>query len=129
LRGLGDRVGFTGVVADSSAAMRALDIVVHASTDPEPFGLVIAEAMACAKAVITSGAGGARELIEPGVNALVHTPGDARSLAQAIDTLARDANLRARLGTAARTAAEQRFARRRLVNEFTPIYERLAATH
>ena len=129
VRGLGDRVGFTGVVADSSAAMRALDIVVHASTDPEPFGLVIAEAMACAKAVITSGAGGARELAEAGVNALVHTPGDARSLAQAIDTLARDADLRSRLGTAARTAAEQRFTRRRLVNEFTPIYERLAATH
>jgi glycosyltransferase involved in cell wall biosynthesis len=79
--GLDDRVGFTGVVADSSAAMRALDIVVHASTDPEPFGLVIAEAMACAKPVITSGAGGAQELTEPGVNALHHTPGDARSSA------------------------------------------------
>jgi glycosyltransferase involved in cell wall biosynthesis len=127
--GLGDRVGFTGVVTDSSAAMRALDIVVHASTDPEPFGLVIAEAMACAKALITSGAGGARELTEPGVNALVHAPGDSRSLAHAIETLARDADLRSRLGGAARTSAEQRFTRRRLINEFTPIYERLAATH
>ncbi|HZM60660.1 MAG TPA: glycosyltransferase family 4 protein [Vicinamibacterales bacterium] len=124
--GLGDRVGFTGLVADSAAAMRALDVVVHASTDPEPFGLVIAEAMACAKAVVTSGAGGARELTEPGVNALVHTPGDPRSLAQAIDMLVRDAHLRARLGSAARTSAEQRFTRRRLINEFTPIYERLA---
>jgi glycosyltransferase involved in cell wall biosynthesis len=127
--GLDDRVGFTGVVADSSAAMRALDIVVHASTDPEPFGLVIAEAMACAKPVITSGAGGAQELTEPGVNALHHTPGDARSLARAIETLARDAHLRAQLGAAARTAAEQRFTRRRLVDEFTPIYQRLAGTH
>jgi glycosyltransferase involved in cell wall biosynthesis len=127
--GLGDRIGFTGVVADSSAAMRALDIVVHASTDPEPFGLVIAEAMACAKPVISSAAGGARELNEPGVNALVHTPGDPRSLATAIETLAADADLRARLGAAARTSAEQRFTRRRLINEFTPIYERLAATH
>jgi glycosyltransferase involved in cell wall biosynthesis len=79
--------------------------------------------------VITSGAGGAQELTEPGVNALHHTPGDARSLARAIETLARDAHLRAQLGAAARTAAEQRFTRRRLVDEFTPIYQRLAATH
>jgi glycosyltransferase involved in cell wall biosynthesis len=45
-------------------AMRALDVVVHASTDPEPFGLVVAEAMACGRAVTTSGTGGASELIE-----------------------------------------------------------------
>ena len=45
-RDLSDRVGLTGFVADTSAALRALDIVVHASTKPEPFGLAIAEAMA-----------------------------------------------------------------------------------
>ena len=57
--GLESRVGFTGFVQDSATAMRALDIVVHASTDPEPFGLVIAEAMACGKPVVASRAGGA----------------------------------------------------------------------
>ena len=62
--GLGSRVGFTGFISDSSSAMRSLDIVVHASTDPEPFGLVIAEAMACGKAVVASRAGGAIELTE-----------------------------------------------------------------
>ncbi len=56
--------------------MRALDIVVHASTRPEPFGLVIAEAMACGRAVITSAAGGAAEIVESEVDALTHTPGD-----------------------------------------------------
>src|ERR1700722_15168182 len=44
--GLAGRVGFTGFVDDVGAAMRALDIVVHASTQPEPFGLSIIEAMA-----------------------------------------------------------------------------------
>ena len=48
--GLEGRVGFTGFVEDAAQAMRALDVVVHASTEPEPFGLVIAEAMACARA-------------------------------------------------------------------------------
>ena len=36
--------GSSGYVADTAQAMRALDVVVHASTEPEPFGLVIAEA-------------------------------------------------------------------------------------
>ena len=36
------------------AAYRALDVVVHASTRPEPFGLVIAEAMACGRALVAA---------------------------------------------------------------------------
>ena len=54
---LNGNVGFTGFVNDPAAAIRALDIVVHASTSPEPFGRVIAEAMACGKPVIMSGSG------------------------------------------------------------------------
>ena len=42
-RGLSDIVGFTGHADDVPAALRSLDIVVHASTAPEPFGMVIAE--------------------------------------------------------------------------------------
>jgi glycosyltransferase involved in cell wall biosynthesis len=123
--GLDGRVGFTGFVQDSSTAMRALDIVVHASTDPEPFGLVIAEAMACGKPVVVSLAGGASELIEPGNNALVFTPGDSTALGRCLEQLARDADLRHRLGSAGRLTAEQRFHRRRIARELTPIYESL----
>jgi glycosyltransferase involved in cell wall biosynthesis len=123
--GLEDRVGFTGFVPDASRAMRALDIVVHASTDPEPFGLVIAEAMACRKPVVVSRAGGASELIEPGVNALAFNPGEAAELARRIEELAGDANLRERLGRAGRSMAEQRFHRRRMASELAPIYESL----
>ena len=70
--------------------MRALDVVVHASTQPEPFGLVIAEAMACGRAVITSAAGGAAEIIDAGVDAITHPPGDAASLSACMVRLARD---------------------------------------
>ena len=82
--GIADRVGFTGFVQSPEAIFRALHIVVHASTSPEPFGLVIAEAMACGGAVIVSNAGGAAEIVTPGVDALVHTPGDAGDLAAQI---------------------------------------------
>src|SRR6202035_1639933 len=79
-RGIGEMVGFTGFVAKPEEALRALDIVVHASTEPEPFGLIIAEAMACGRAVIASDAGGAREIFTAGVDALSHAPGNAGDL-------------------------------------------------
>jgi glycosyltransferase involved in cell wall biosynthesis len=124
--GLGARVGFTGFVEDPAPAIRALDIVVHASTEPEPFGLVIAEAMACGKPVVVSAAGGAAELVTPGVNALTHPPGDVEALARAIEILAADADGRRRIGAAGRAAAERSFARRRLAADLVRVYLRLA---
>jgi glycosyltransferase involved in cell wall biosynthesis len=123
--GVTKRIGFTGFLG-AAPAMRALDIVVHPSTRPEPFGLVIAEAMACGRAVITSGAGGAAELIQPEHNAIVHAPGDAAKLAQAIRRLASDSALRRDLGIRARASACERFDRDRLASELVDIYERMA---
>src|SRR5207249_10526976 len=96
--GISDRIGFTGFVPRPADAMRALDIVVHASTQPEPFGLVIIEAMACRRALIASHAGGATEIIRAGANALPHTPGDAEALAVLMTKLVHDAGLRETLG-------------------------------
>jgi len=124
--GIESRVGFTGFVPESSAAIRSLDIVVHASTDPEPFGLVIAEAMACGKAVVASRAGGAIELTDACTNAITHMPGDARALADRIEQLARDESLRRELGAAGRATAERCFTRARMALELTPIYQKLA---
>jgi glycosyltransferase involved in cell wall biosynthesis len=100
-------------------------VVVHASTGPEPFGLVIAEAMACGRAVVSSAAGGAAEIITPGVDALAHTPGDADELARCIVRLTSDASLRAALGRAAHATARARFDRSRLAAEWVPIYRGL----
>ncbi len=123
--GIADKVGFTGYIADTSGAIRALDVLVHASTQPEPFGRVIAEGMACGRAVICSATGGAIELIEEGRNALTHPPGDDETLAARIADLARDPELRARLGRAGRITAERRFERSRLAQEAIPLYLRL----
>ncbi len=121
--GIADRVGFTGFVRQSDAALRALDIVVHASTSPEPFGLVVAEAMACGRAVIVSRAGGAAELVTAGVDALPHTPGNVEELSARMATLIADAGLRARLSSAARQTAEKKFELGRLARELVPVYQ------
>src|SRR5262245_62126559 len=121
--GIGDRVGFTGFVTKPEAALRSLDIVVHASTSPEPFGLVIVEAMATARAVVMSLAGGAAEIVTPGVDALGHVPGDVEGLAVRLIELAASPDLRARLGRAARLTAERAFDRGRLARDLVPIYQ------
>jgi glycosyltransferase involved in cell wall biosynthesis len=125
--GLEKIVGFTGFVNDSGAALRALDIVVHASTQPEPFGLAIAEGMACGKPVIVSAAGGASEIVTPGVDALTHWPGDVDTLADRIVELASDRALRDRIGAAARASAERQFSQERVVAEMLPIYQGVAS--
>ena len=124
--GIADRLGFTGYLREPAAAMRSLDIVVHASTAPEPFGLVIAEAFACGRAVIASAAGGAAEIVDSDKTAILHRPGDAGGLAHKIMRLAADAGLRTRLGIAAHRMATRHFTRERLAAELTAVYRRLA---
>jgi glycosyltransferase involved in cell wall biosynthesis len=121
---IGHKVGFTGFVEEPADAMRALDIVVHASTQPEPFGRVIAEAMACGRAVLCSAGGGAAELVTEGQDALCHQPGNVTQLAQRISELALDPGLRDRLSRAARSTAETRFDCNRLAAELIPVYQR-----
>jgi len=111
--GLHARVGFIPFQADTVPVYRALDVAVHASTSPEPFGLTIVEAMACARPVVVSLAGGARELVHPGEDALAASPQDIRALSEAMERLAGDALLRERLGAAARRTTLQRFSRER----------------
>jgi glycosyltransferase involved in cell wall biosynthesis len=121
------RVGFTGFVSDAAAAMRALDIVVHASVAPEPFGLTVAEAFACGRPVIASRGGGVLEIIHENQNALAHRPGDAHELAAAVARLVADPGLRHRLGAAARKTAESSFTRKRLAGDLMRIYRRVTA--
>ena len=94
--------------------------MVHASTSSEPFGLTIAEAMACGRPAIAVRAGGPAELFTHGQDACGVPPGDARALAGAVALLAKDEELRVRLGEAARGTALERLSRRRLAQQGRP---------
>ena len=124
--GLAGKVGFTGFEEDVPAAMHSLDVVVHCSTEPEPFGMVIIEGMASGKPVIAAQAGGAAELFTDGENALGHPPGDAAALALEIERLSRDPELRDKLGKAGRTTAELNYHGRRLAAQLLDLYRDLA---
>lgn len=126
--GIAGRTAFTGYIADTGMAMRALDVVVHASTQPEPFGRVIAEGMACGRAVICSAGGGAAELITEGQDALAHSPGDEVGLSARMAELIQDGELRSRLGRAGRITAERRFDPDRLSRELIPLYQQVSGS-
>ena len=125
--GISECVGFTGFVDDVASAIRALDIVVHASTEPEPFGMVIVEAMACERAVIASQEGGAAELFVDGENALGHPPGDSEALAERILRLTGDKELRSRLGKAGRATALRLYESTRLARELLAVYRQVSS--
>jgi glycosyltransferase involved in cell wall biosynthesis len=124
--GLVDSVVFVPFQNEPAAVYQAMDIVVHASTEREPFGRTIVEGMACGCAVVVANHGGAAELFTDGIDALGYEMGDAQALAGRLDELVGDPALRARLGRAARSSAVERFSAERLGGAFASIYRRLA---
>ncbi|WP_019202818.1 glycosyltransferase [Tsukamurella sp. 1534] len=103
--GVVDRVTFTGHVEDPAAEIADADIVVHYSRLTEPFGQVVAEAMAAGRAVVAAKAGGPAEMIVDGHDGVLVRPGRPAELAAALDALIADPVRRARLGAAARERA------------------------
>ena len=94
--------GFRDDVEDE---LERLDVFVHASVVPEPFGQAILEAMAAGVPVIAAAGGGASEIATDEQDALLHRPGDAEDLAAALGRLAADAELRERLAAGGRRRA------------------------
>lgn len=112
--GLGGRIRFLGWryrLADIPALMADLDIFCHTSIAPEPFGLVIIEAMSMGCPVIAARAGGPMEIVEDGVGGLLTPPGDAEALAAAMRGLLADPARRARIAAAGRARVETVYSR------------------
>lgn len=124
--GIGDRVWFTGHEADVASAMAACQVVVHASTSPEPFGRVILEAMALGRPVIASRAGGPEEIVTSGTDGLLVAPGDARALARALRGLLADAGERERLGRAGLEKVREGYGLRRHAAIVESVWDALA---
>lgn len=82
---LGEIMRLVDYCDDMPAAYMLSDAVVSASTDPEAFGRVVAEAQALGRLVVGPDHGGARELIIENETGWLTPPGDTAALAQAID--------------------------------------------
>lgn len=101
--GIAHAVAFAGYRTDPPALIRAMNVVVHASVEPEPFGRVVAEGMACERAVIAMDAGGVPEVTGPsGRAALLVAPRNPDAMAAAITRLIENPLEARRLGVEGR---------------------------
>jgi glycosyltransferase involved in cell wall biosynthesis len=124
---LAGRVVFTGHVSDMAATYNGLDIVLSASTSPEPLGTVVIEAMTMARPLVAPNHGGAVEMVEHERTGLLFQAGNADALAATLLRLYRDRDLGRRLGQAARAHALQVFAVNEHVRQVQGVYEQMLA--
>ncbi|MEI8191188.1 MAG: glycosyltransferase, partial [candidate division NC10 bacterium] len=134
--GVSHAVAFMGYREDIPEIMRSLDVVVHASIEPEPFGRVVAEALACARPVVATDGGGVPEITGPsGEVALLAQRGDPTHLASAISIFLDQPGYGKALGAAGRARVLANFEIRHHVQRVESLYDglipprRLRVTH
>jgi glycosyltransferase involved in cell wall biosynthesis len=106
--GIEGRVVFTGSVDNVHEYLQASDVFVFPS-EREAFGISVIEAMACELPVVTTGVDGIRDIVRPGIDALVVPPGDDGALAAAIARALDGGDAIATMAAAGRARVLQRF--------------------
>ncbi len=107
--GLEDVLVLAGHRSDVSDVLSAMDVLVHCSMQPEPFGRVLIEGMAAGLPIVAYAAGGVSEIVLDGRTGLLCLPGDVYALAEAVLALLRDPARAHTLGEAGRRRAEQNY--------------------
>ncbi len=122
-RGWEENVVLAGFVDDVAAVMQAIDVLVLPSYW-EGFGIVIIEAMACGRPVITTNLSSMPEIVEDGRTGYLIPPGEAQALAEHALTLLQDRALRERMGTAGRERAAQHFSHDMMIARLEALFTR-----
>ena len=107
--GMGPWTRFLGQRDDLPDVMACLDLLVHCSTEPEPFGRVIIEGMAAGLPVVAYAQGAVPEIVLPGETGLLVPPGDIDALARSIMNAIASPDLRASLGAAGQQRVRELF--------------------
>ena len=121
-----DKVIFTGFVShgEKLSLFSSCDIFAFHS-NYESFGIVLVEAMASGKPVISTDVGAIPEIVDDGKTGIIVPPGDSKALAEAILRLVRDRDLRMKMGMEGRKKAEREYDWDRIVERYEKIYESL----
>jgi glycosyltransferase involved in cell wall biosynthesis len=128
--GVDDRTQFLGWISNKDLPQyyRGCEVSVIPSLE-EGFGIPAAEAMGCEIPVVATDAGGLPEVVADGVTGFVVPKGDAGALADSIDRLLADPELRTRMGKAGRIRAVERFDWDRSVAQFETVYATVLVAH
>jgi glycosyltransferase involved in cell wall biosynthesis len=123
-KGLKDHFAWTGYVVDMPGLLQNADCVVLPA-EREPFGRIVAEAMAAGKPVVSVNSGAIPEIIEDNVSGFVCEPGDCRAMAEAVCRLLRDGELSRKIGENGYLRISQKFSIQRTVREFEQLVKGL----
>ena len=116
-------VDFTGFKSDIFEMLKKLDVLIHCSILPEPFGQVIIEGMAQGLPVIASDAGGAREIIESEVNGVLTPVEDVNSLTGALIRLINDPDFAYRIASGGYKTVREKFTAEKSARAIEAFYE------
>lgn len=117
-------VAWIGYQSNMAEVLNGADIVCLPSYR-EGMPKVLLEAMACGKAIVTTDVPGCREVIVEGEQGFLVPVKDAEALAEKIEYLASDADLRERMGQSSRQRAEHLFGDRQIADQYTVLYRSL----
>ena len=117
-------VSHLGFVDDIAALWSGAHIAVLPS-HREGMPLSLLEAAACGRPLIATEVPGCRDIARSGINALLVPRDDADALADAIERLARDGELRHRFGQASRELVEREFSSARIGRDVVSLYRHL----
>lgn len=123
--GVSDRFEFPGYRDDVPALMDAMDVVVHASTVPEPFGMVLIEAMALEKPVVATRGGGPDDIVVDGETGVLVPPRSPSSLTDSVLRLLRSPETRAAMGRRGAARVDRKFTSQRYARDTMEIYDHL----
>jgi glycosyltransferase involved in cell wall biosynthesis len=124
VKGLEDRVTFTGHQTDMPPIYTGLDLVVIPSLS-EGLPNVLLEAMAHRKAIVATHVGGIPEVMQDKLSKFLVPPGDAQAMANAILQVLRDSTLRSELGDAGARRVRDAFSPSQRAAQVTELYKEL----
>lgn len=124
--GLDGRLCFAGFQHDVFPYLDAMDLFALASVE-EGFGIVLLEAMACAKPVLATRVDGPPEIVEDGRTGLLVPPGDPDAMAHALVELLNDPERRARMGKQGQERIETVFGLDLQMRTLIGLYDQLLA--
>jgi len=123
---LSKHVVLPGFRKDLDRILPCLDVLAHPA-HMEGLGVSLLQAAACGVPLVGGRAGGIPEIVQPGLNGELITPGDTAALTSALTKLLTSADLRKRYGQAGRAWVEQRFSVDAMVAGNLGVYERAIA--
>lgn len=126
---LTNHIIFTGFRSDIPQIMVASDIVVHSSSEPEPFGRVIVEGMLAGKPVVATAAGGVLDIIKDEVTGLLVPIKDSAAMGNAISYLLENQEIAKRISDKAKEDARRRFNVNQHVKAVQKIYQEILKTN